>query len=123
MLVRSHSPKTPLFPRGKEPCPYLQSVCVPYMYLHCVCVCVQISVSGGVLPPVSTLTNIHSLSQSSHHHHHHHQQAQSLIMSLAAQSECITILFPPTPSSYLTSEVLKPWYVLYTVKNVLLNLW
>ncbi|KTF89875.1 hypothetical protein cypCar_00023949 [Cyprinus carpio] len=46
----------------------------------------QISVSGGVLPPVSTLTNIHSLSQSSHHHHHHHQQAQSLIMSLAAQS-------------------------------------
>ncbi|XP_067232318.1 hepatocyte nuclear factor 1-beta-B isoform X1 [Chanodichthys erythropterus] len=46
----------------------------------------MISVSGGVLPPVSTLTNIHSLSQSSHHHHHHHQQAQSLIMSLAAQS-------------------------------------
>ncbi|XP_051732570.1 hepatocyte nuclear factor 1-beta-B isoform X3 [Ctenopharyngodon idella] len=45
----------------------------------------MISVSGGVLPPVSTLTNIHSLSQSSHHHHHH-QQAQSLIMSLAAQS-------------------------------------
>ncbi|XP_043077534.1 hepatocyte nuclear factor 1-beta-B isoform X2 [Puntigrus tetrazona] len=42
----------------------------------------MISVSGGVLPPVSTLTNIHSLSQSSHHH----QQAQSLIMSLAAQS-------------------------------------
>ncbi len=60
--------------------------------------CVQISVSGGVLPPVSTLTNIHSLSQSSHHHH---QQAQSLIMSLAAQSEWITILFPP--SSCLTS--------------------
>ncbi|XP_026099016.1 hepatocyte nuclear factor 1-beta-B isoform X2 [Carassius auratus] len=44
----------------------------------------MISVSGGVLPPVSTLTNIHSLSHSSHHHHH--QQAQSLIMSLAAQS-------------------------------------
>lgn len=42
----------------------------------------MIAVSGGVLPPVSTLTNIHSLSQSSHHH----QQAQSLIMSLAAQS-------------------------------------
>ncbi|XP_042604059.1 hepatocyte nuclear factor 1-beta-B-like isoform X2 [Cyprinus carpio] len=42
----------------------------------------MISVSGGVLPPVSTLTNIHSLSQSSHHHQH----AQSLIMSLAAQS-------------------------------------
>ncbi|KAI5620184.1 hepatocyte nuclear factor 1-beta-B [Silurus asotus] len=42
----------------------------------------MISASGGVLPPVSTLTNIHSLSQSSHHH----QQAQSLIMTLAAQS-------------------------------------
>ncbi|XP_051956581.1 hepatocyte nuclear factor 1-beta-B-like isoform X1 [Xyrauchen texanus] len=42
----------------------------------------MISVSGGVLPPVSTLTNIHSLSQSSHHH----QQAQNLIMNLAAQS-------------------------------------
>ncbi|KAI7795705.1 hepatocyte nuclear factor 1-beta-B [Triplophysa rosa] len=42
----------------------------------------MITVSGGVLPPVSTLTNIHSLSHSSHHH----QQAQSLIMSLAAQS-------------------------------------
>ncbi|XP_062867748.1 hepatocyte nuclear factor 1-beta-B isoform X2 [Trichomycterus rosablanca] len=42
----------------------------------------MISASGGVLPPVSTLTNIHSLSQSSHHH----QQAQSLIMTFAAQS-------------------------------------
>ncbi|XP_026873980.1 hepatocyte nuclear factor 1-beta-B isoform X2 [Electrophorus electricus] len=42
----------------------------------------MISASGGVLPPVSTLTNIHSLSQSSHHH----QQAQNLIMTLAAQS-------------------------------------
>lgn len=49
--------------------------------------CVQISASGGVLPPVSTLTNIHSLSQASHHH----QQAQSLIMTLAAQSQCCTI--------------------------------
>ncbi|XP_076836542.1 hepatocyte nuclear factor 1-beta-B isoform X1 [Brachyhypopomus gauderio] len=42
----------------------------------------MISASSGVLPPVSTLTNIHSLSQSSHHH----QQAQNLIMTLAAQS-------------------------------------
>ncbi|KAJ8386249.1 hypothetical protein AAFF_G00175690 [Aldrovandia affinis] len=44
----------------------------------------MISVSGGVLPPVSTLTNIHSLSQSSHHHQH--QQTQNLIMTIAAQS-------------------------------------
>ncbi|KAI1903247.1 hypothetical protein AGOR_G00025250 [Albula goreensis] len=43
----------------------------------------MISVSGGVLPPVSTLTNIHSLSQSSHHHQ---QQTQNLIMTIAAQS-------------------------------------
>ncbi|XP_018586250.1 hepatocyte nuclear factor 1-beta-A-like isoform X1 [Scleropages formosus] len=40
----------------------------------------MISVSGGVLPPVSTLTNIHSLSQSSHQHH---SQTQSLIMTIA----------------------------------------
>ncbi|KAL4608427.1 hepatocyte nuclear factor 1-beta-A-like isoform X1 [Arapaima gigas] len=40
----------------------------------------MISVSGGVLPPVSTLTNIHSLSQSSHQHH---AQTQSLIMTIA----------------------------------------
>ncbi|XP_066551779.1 hepatocyte nuclear factor 1-beta-A isoform X2 [Amia ocellicauda] len=38
----------------------------------------MISVSGGGLPPVSTLTNIHSLSQSSHHGH---QQTQNLIMA------------------------------------------
>ncbi|XP_069040324.1 hepatocyte nuclear factor 1-beta-A isoform X2 [Lepisosteus oculatus] len=38
----------------------------------------MISVSGGGLPPVSTLTNIHSLSQSSHHGH---QQTQNLIMT------------------------------------------
>ncbi|XP_064207426.1 hepatocyte nuclear factor 1-beta-A-like isoform X4 [Anguilla rostrata] len=43
----------------------------------------MISVSGGVLPPVSTLTNIHSLPQSSHHHQ---QQTQNLIMTIAAQS-------------------------------------
>ncbi|XP_043758917.1 hepatocyte nuclear factor 1-beta isoform X2 [Cervus elaphus] len=35
----------------------------------------QISVSGGGLPPVSTLTNIHSLS------HHNPQQSQNLIMT------------------------------------------
>ncbi|XP_068946070.1 hepatocyte nuclear factor 1-beta isoform X4 [Petaurus breviceps papuanus] len=35
----------------------------------------QISVSGGGLPPVSTLTNIHSLS------HHNPQQSQNLIMA------------------------------------------
>ncbi|KAM9597058.1 hepatocyte nuclear factor 1-beta isoform 5-T5 [Trichechus inunguis] len=35
----------------------------------------QISVSGGGLPPVSTLTNIHSLS------HHNTQQSQNLIMT------------------------------------------
>lgn len=35
----------------------------------------QISVSGGGLPPVSTLTNIHSLS------HHNAQQSQNLIMT------------------------------------------
>lgn len=45
----------------------------------------QISGSGGGLPPVSTLTNIHSS-------HHSHQQAQNLIMPLSgvmaiAQSE------------------------------------
>lgn len=38
----------------------------------------MISVSGGGLPPVSTLTNIHSLSQTSHHGH---QQTQNLIMT------------------------------------------
>ncbi|XP_030638299.1 hepatocyte nuclear factor 1-beta-B isoform X2 [Chanos chanos] len=37
----------------------------------------------GVLPPVSTLTNIHSLSPSAYHHQHPHQ---SLIMTLAAPS-------------------------------------
>ncbi|KAM5182571.1 hepatocyte nuclear factor 1-beta isoform 1-T1 [Mantella aurantiaca] len=37
-----------------------------------------ISVSGGGLPPVSTLTNIHSLSQSVHHNP---QQSQNLIMA------------------------------------------
>ncbi|KAM4795794.1 hepatocyte nuclear factor 1-beta [Rhinophrynus dorsalis] len=36
-----------------------------------------ISVSGGGLPPVSTLTNIHNLSQSVHHN----QQSQNLIMA------------------------------------------
>ncbi|XP_012679510.1 hepatocyte nuclear factor 1-beta-A isoform X2 [Clupea harengus] len=36
----------------------------------------MISVSGGGLPPVSTLTNIHSS-------HHSHQQAQNLIMPLS----------------------------------------
>lgn len=41
-------------------------------------VVLQISVSGGGLPPVSTLTNIHSLSQTSHHGH---QQTQNLIMT------------------------------------------
>lgn len=55
--------------------PYLGSVCLPP----------QIPVSGGSLPPVSTLTNIHSS-------HHPHQQAQNLIMPLSgvmaiAQSE------------------------------------
>lgn len=48
-------------------------------------VCLQISGSGGGLPPVSTLTNIHSS-------HHGHQQTQNLIMPLSgvmaiAQSE------------------------------------
>lgn len=52
----------------------------------------QISGSGGGLPPVSTLTNIHSS-------HHSHQQAQNLIMPLSgvmaiAQSE------PPPPSTW-----------------------
>lgn len=48
----------------------------------------QISVSGGGLPPVSTLTNIHSLS------HHNPQQSQNLIMTplsgvmAIAQSKC-----------------------------------
>ncbi|CAH6775822.1 Hnf1b [Phodopus roborovskii] len=37
--------------------------------------CIQITVSGGGLPPVSTLTNIHSLS------HHNPQQSQNLIMT------------------------------------------
>ncbi|KAE8623706.1 hypothetical protein XENTR_v10005703 [Xenopus tropicalis] len=37
-----------------------------------------ISVSGGGLPPVSTLTNIHNLSQSVHHNP---QQSQNLIMA------------------------------------------
>ncbi|XP_073472156.1 hepatocyte nuclear factor 1-beta isoform X2 [Aquarana catesbeiana] len=37
-----------------------------------------ISVSGGGLPPVSTLTNIHSLS---HSVHHNSQQSQNLIMA------------------------------------------
>ncbi|TRY57304.1 hypothetical protein DNTS_008896 [Danionella cerebrum] len=44
----------------------------------------MISVSGGVLPPVSTLTNIHSLSQSSHH-----QQAQSLV---SPQSQGVPVI-------------------------------
>ena len=35
----------------------------------------QITVSGGALPPVSSLTNIHSLS------HHNPQQSQNLIMT------------------------------------------
>ncbi|XP_043910519.1 hepatocyte nuclear factor 1-beta isoform X2 [Protopterus annectens] len=38
----------------------------------------MISVSGGGLPPVSTLTNIHSLTQSAHHNP---QQTQNLIMT------------------------------------------
>ncbi|XP_074413132.1 hepatocyte nuclear factor 1-beta isoform X2 [Zonotrichia albicollis] len=48
----------------------------------------MISVSGGGLPPVSTLTNIHSLS------HHNAQQSQNLIMTplsgvmAIAQSKC-----------------------------------
>ncbi|XP_062471707.1 hepatocyte nuclear factor 1-beta isoform X2 [Pezoporus occidentalis] len=48
----------------------------------------MISVSGGGLPPVSTLTNIHSLS------HHNPQQSQNLIMAplsgvmAIAQSKC-----------------------------------
>lgn len=49
------------------------------------CISAQISGSGGGLPPVSTLTNIHSS-------HHSHQQTQNLIMPLSgvmaiAQSE------------------------------------
>ncbi|KAG9265773.1 hepatocyte nuclear factor 1-beta-B-like [Astyanax mexicanus] len=57
----------------------------------------MISASGGVLPPVSTLTNIHSLSQSSHHH----QQAQSLIMTLTAQS----LSSPPSQSVPVINSV------------------
>lgn len=50
----------------------------------------QISGSGGGLPPVSTLTNIHSS-------HHSHQQTQNLIMPLSgvmaiAQSESSALL-------------------------------
>nr|XP_023646733.1 hepatocyte nuclear factor 1-beta-A-like isoform X1 [Paramormyrops kingsleyae] len=44
----------------------------------------MISVSGGVLPPVSTLTNIHGLSPSlPHSSQQHHTQTQSLIMTIA----------------------------------------
>lgn len=43
--------------------------------LASLCSLQQISVSGGGLPPVSTLTNIHSLS------HHNPQQSQNLIMT------------------------------------------
>ncbi|XP_066501727.1 hepatocyte nuclear factor 1-beta-B isoform X2 [Hoplias malabaricus] len=57
----------------------------------------MISASGGVLPPVSTLTNIHSLSQSSHHH----QQSQSLIMTLTAQS----LSSPPSQSVPVINSV------------------
>lgn len=54
----------------------------------CLLCSLQISVSGGGLPPVSTLTNIHSLS------HHNPQQSQNLIMTplsgvmAIAQSKC-----------------------------------
>ncbi|XP_048840569.1 hepatocyte nuclear factor 1-beta-A-like isoform X4 [Brienomyrus brachyistius] len=44
----------------------------------------MLSVSGGVLPPVSTLTNIHGLSPTlSHSSQQHHSQTQSLIMTIA----------------------------------------
>lgn len=51
----------------------------------------QISVSGGGLPPVSTLTNIHSS-------HHAHQQTQNLIMPISgvmaiAQGERALLLY------------------------------
>lgn len=69
----------------------------------------QISGSGGGLPPVSTLTNIHSS-------HHSHQQAQNLIMPLSgvmaiAQSE------PPPPldlenNSSLRDRVLHRVFVI-----------
>lgn len=58
----------------------------------------QISGSGGGLPPVSTLTNIHSS-------HHSHQQTQNLIMPLSgvmaiAQSESTVLLHLHLKRSY-----------------------
>lgn len=60
----------------------------------------QISVSGGGLPPVSTLTNIHSLS------HHNPQQSQNLIMTplsgvmaIAQSKRCAPSSPPPGPLS------------------------
>lgn len=55
----------------------------------------QISGSGGGLPPVSTLTNIHNS-------HHSHQQTQNLIMPLSgvmaiAQSESASPLLTLDP--------------------------
>lgn len=53
----------------------------------------QIPVSGGGLPPVSTLTNIHSLS------HHNPQQSQNLIMTPLSGVMAIAQSKRYTPSS------------------------
>ncbi|XP_035937087.1 hepatocyte nuclear factor 1-beta isoform X6 [Halichoerus grypus] len=50
----------------------------------------MISVSGGGLPPVSTLTNIHSLS------HHNPQQSQNLIMTPLSGVMAIAQMPPPS---------------------------
>lgn len=64
----------------------------------------QISGSGGGLPPVSTLTNIHSS-------HHSHQQTQNLIMPLSgvmaiAQSESTALLH--LHSKHLYDSIVTP---------------
>ncbi|XP_030328281.1 hepatocyte nuclear factor 1-beta isoform X1 [Strigops habroptila] len=71
----------------------------------------MISVSGGGLPPVSTLTNIHSLS------HHNPQQSQNLIMAplsgvmAIAQSKCSSPCpnGPPCPAMGHTSAITPPF--------------
>lgn len=49
---------------------------VSFLFCFFAFIFLQISGSGGGLPPVSTLTNIHSS-------HHSHQQTQNLIMPLS----------------------------------------
>lgn len=72
----------------------------------------QISGSGGGLPPVSTLTNIHSS-------HHSHQQAQNLIMPLSgvmaiAQSE------PPPPLDLENDSSLhdRVWHRVFVIAGL-----